>query len=260
MTIMDTGIAAEYATQPVFLRQQIEHLIGAATAPTIDGQVVGLVVPGANLLSAGRVAAQVYNAVAGNEYDAIILIEAGRGGRYQRLSICSINDYHTPLGRIPVSDAVRNELCDEDDDIFVDDTGHFQHEGVDVQLPFLQHILGQFSIVPIVMGSESRELYTELGSAIGEVMYGRRALVVACADFEAASENDMGRFVKALEAFDVHVLGGLVDSGLVRFSGQGALMAAVIAARSRQAVKGQVVAFERPTDEQPGFFGALLLA
>ena len=260
MTMIGADPVAEYATQPAFLRRQIEHLFAEAQAPAVTGQVVGLVVPAANQLSAGQIAAQVYKALAGAEFDVVVLIEAGRAGRLQRLSICSISEYHTPIGPIPVSDSVRNELCDEDDDIYVDDTGHFQHEGVDVQLPFLQHLLGKFSIVPIVMGSETPELYFELGNAIGEVMYGRRALVVACVDFEGASESDMARFVQGFEALDISLLGSLVNSQKVHFHGQGALMAAVVAAGIRRAVRGHVVSFEPPTEERPGLFGALLLA
>src|SRR5690606_19616206 len=114
-----------------------------------------------------------------------------------------------------------------DDDIFVSDEGHFHTEGIDVQVPYLQTVLGDFDIVPVVMGNESPEFCRELGHAIGEVMYNRRALVVAAADVVAASAEYFAAFCERFEAQDVSGLMAMLNSGRVEVEGKGALLVAM---------------------------------
>src|SRR5690606_24614636 len=113
---------------------------------------------------------------------------------------------------------------DEDDDIFLDDRGHYHTEGADVQIPFLQCVLDRdFSVVPIVMGQESPDLCRELGAAIGEVMYSKRAVVIGSADLLAAEGDALDRFVRAVEGFEVSELMHLLASETVKVEGMGAV-------------------------------------
>jgi AmmeMemoRadiSam system protein B len=159
---------------------------------------------------------------------------------------------------LPVNDRLRHELCDEDDDIFLDDSGHYHTEGVDVQLPYLQTVLDQFDIVPIVMGDESPEFCRELGHAVGEVAYNRRVLVVATMDVLDASEAVWEEFADAFEATDVSRLMALFNSERMRVAGKGAVLVAVIAALHRRATKARILTMEPAQDNEPGYVGAVL--
>ncbi|MDX1530468.1 MAG: AmmeMemoRadiSam system protein B, partial [Rhodothermales bacterium] len=190
---------AVYATQPVQLEHQLDGLLAGAAPKPIEGEIVALVVPDSNRLAGGAVAAEAYGLLRGRDYENVILVSPSHHGPFERLSICRIDRYRTPLGDVPVNDRLRNELCDEDDDIFIDDQGHYHTEGADVQLPFLQKVLGGpdepgFSVVPIVMGSEQPAFCRELGHAIGEVMYGKRVLVIASADLLSVEGHALDEF------------------------------------------------------------------
>ena len=250
---------AVYATQPHPLRNQITDLYKKAPPVHVDGEVLAVIVPDTNLLSGGKVAAGVYKALEGQQYDTVVLIAPSHEGPFRRINICSLDTYRTPLGELVVNDRVRNELCDEDDDIFLDDTGHFHTEGVDVQLPFLQVILGQgFDIVPVVMGEETPEFCKELGQAVGEIIYNRRTLVVASADIVEATEEALATFRQHVENADVSRLMALLNSEQVRVEGKGPLLVALIAALHRRAGKVRVLALEAPTGARPGYLGAVL--
>jgi AmmeMemoRadiSam system protein B len=191
--------------------------------------------------------------------DTVVLVEPNHEGTFDRLTLCRADAYPSPLGDVPVNDPFRNELCDEDDDIFLDDRGHYHEEGTRVQLPFLQRVLeGPFSIVPIVMGDESPALCRELGAAVGEVMYAKRAVVVASAELLALEGDALGRFTEALEAFNVSELMHLLGSETVRVEGVGPVLVAVIAAQHRGANRARLLRVVPPDGGRPGAFACAL--
>src|SRR5690606_37435929 len=122
---------AVYPTQPTPLRQQIGDALRAAPRADLDGTLVGLIVPDSNRLSGAAVAAEAYRLLEGSDVDTAVLVAPSHEGAFGRLSICRADRYRTPLGEVPVNDTFRNELCDEDDDIFLDDRGHYHTEGAD---------------------------------------------------------------------------------------------------------------------------------
>jgi hypothetical protein len=255
MAIIDHAV---YATQPHSLDQQIAAHLQAAHPDPIDGEIYALIVPDSNLLQGGTVAAEAYRLLEGRTYDTVVLIAPSHTGTFQRMNICSVNTYATPLGDLSVNDRIRHELCDEDDDIFVDDSGHFHTDGIDVQLPYLQTVLEAFDIVPVVMGEESPAFCRELGNAIGEITYNRRALVVASADVLDASAEDMAVLRDAFEQADVSRLMMLLNSGRLKIEGKGPLLVALIAALHRRANKVKVLAMEPSEGDTPGAIGAVL--
>lgn len=255
MALADRSV---YSTQPLPLTQEVADLLRDADPEPIDGELLGLIVPDSNLRSGGPIAAEAYKLLEGRDINLVIVVAPSHDGAFDRLAICKVDEYQTPLGIVPVNDAIRNELCDEDDDIFLDDRGHYHTEGVDVQLPFLQHVLGDgFSVVPIVMGSETPALCRELGHAIGEVMYGHRALVVASADLLEIEGDAMERFEAALEGFDVTALLHLLGSEQIKVEGMGAVIAAVLAVQRRRANRAKVLRYAAP---EGGEIGALACA
>jgi AmmeMemoRadiSam system protein B len=256
---MSLAERAVYSTQPAPLRQQIDDLLRDAPTPAIEGTILGLIVPDSNRTSGGAVAAEAYALLKGEYINTVILVSPSHEGRFGRLSVCSADTYHTPLGEVPVNDTFRNELCDEDDDIFIDDRGHYHTEGVSVQLPFLQRALdGDFSVVPIAMGEESPALCRELGTAIGEVMYAKNALIVATADLLDLEDGALDRFTEALESFNISELMHLLGSETVKVEGIGAVLVAVLAAQHRGANRARILRTVEPTDDHPGAFACVL--
>ena len=239
---MSLATRAVYPSQPTPLRSHLDTLLTEADLPAdLDADaLIGLVVPDSNRASGGATAAAAYQLLRGASLDTAIVIHNGEFGR---LSICQTDTYHTPLGGVPVNDHLRNELCDEDDDIFLDDTGHYHTEGADVQLPFLQAALvGDFDAVPIVMGEESPAFCRELGGAV----------VVGSCDLLGGDDDAITRFREAIESFDESELMHLLGSETVRVEGMGALITTLIASKARGATHARVLALTPPEDDAPG--------
>jgi MEMO1 family protein len=248
---------AVYPTQPEPLQIQINELLEAAQPVHVEGTPIAVIVPDTNLLTGGEVAAGVYASLRDHRFETVVLISPSHSGSFQRLNICSVDRYVTPMGSVEVNDSVRNELCDEDDDIFLDDTGHFHTEGVDVQLPFLQTVLDGFDIVPIVMGDESPDLCRELGSAVGEVMYNRRTLLVATADVLEAGDEAMRKLEEALKTLDTTRLMSLLNGSEIVVEGKGAMIVSALAALHRNANRVTFVKPVAPKGDEPGFIGVI---
>jgi MEMO1 family protein len=249
---------AVYATQAPPLRSQIQHLLDSAPREEIFGIVHSVIVPDTNLLAGGAVSARIFGAIRNEQYENVIVVSPSHSGEFDRINVCSLDQYQTPLGEVQVSAKLRDELCDEDDDIFVGDEGHFHPHGIDVQLPFLQTVLGDFKVVPIVMGDESPDLCRELGHAIGEIMYNRATLVVACADIAEATEESIAELSTLLRAKDVSGLMQYMNSTAIQVDGKGAVLVALIAALHRRATNITVTAMTEPEAHAPGFIGALI--
>lgn len=255
---METLRDQVYATQPKPLQRQIEYLLRASEQPNIQEDILAIIVPDTNLLRTGNVAADVFKSVSGQQYDTVIAVSPSHMGAFGRMTICDLDVYQTPLGTIQINKRVCHELCDEDDDIFLDNTGHFHIQGIDVQLPFLQNILTPFDVVPIVMGEESPDFCRELGSAIGAIMFNRRTLLVASVDIMSTTEEGLRTFRDAFEQGDVATLMPMLQSTEVDILGKGALLVTLIATLSRRAKTFRVLSLAPPQNGTPGHLGAVI--
>lgn len=258
LTMQDNG-ASVYATQKTPLDQQVSAFLRDSAEGTVNFHVQSIIVPDSNLLSGGKVTAQVYRSLPRDPVRSVIVVSPSHAGDFDRIAVCSQETYASPLGEVPIDDALRNELCDEDDDIFVDDSGHFLPQGVEVQLPYLQQMFEDFSLVPLIMGKESPEFCKELGHAIGEIIYNRPALVVGCADIVEATPSGLERFRKYLTELDVRSMTILLNSeDEIRVTGKGAVLVAMMASTHRRADQVHITSLQAPSGEETGFVGALI--
>jgi len=251
---MTPDTLAAYPTDAEALRTHLDALLADAEAdPDLtDGTLIGLVVPDSNAASNGPAAAAAFHQLQGTGIDRVVLISPSHHGAFGRLSIPPESTFPTPLGEVPVSDHLRNELCDEDDDIYIDEDGHDTVGGADVQVPFLQCALGDFEVVPIVMGDENPAFCRELGNAVGEVMYGQQALVVGSCELLGGDADALDRLREAVEGFNESELMYLMGSETVRVHGMGALVSTLLAARQRGANRARVLALDPPSGDAPG--------
>lgn len=255
MEILQSAI---YATQPLPLKKQLDTLLKESSQYPVEDNILGIVVPDSNLLSGGPVAADVFKLLADKSYDTVILVSASHTGSFGRMTICNLSKYQTPLGEIAINEKFCHELCDEDDDIFIDNQGHFYNKGIDVQLPFLQTVLSDFNIVPIVMGEESPEFCKELGKAIGEIASNKKTLIVASVDVLETSEESQEKLQKLFEAKDVKELTYMLNRKEVNLQGRGPLLVTMIASLMNSGKRFQTVQLTDPTDDAPGYWGAYI--
>ena len=74
----------------------------------------------------------------------------------------------TPLGDVPIDDDLR-EVCLDCAATVRDDMAHTREHSIEVQLPFLQRVLGDFTFVPVVVGAVPTEVVAELLEAVWDL-------------------------------------------------------------------------------------------
>lgn len=256
---MEQTILEVYAAEEEILRSQIVLALGTDSNSAFSESPMGILVPDSNVLSGGDASSAVYRLLAGQKYDTVIVVSATKSDAFNKISICKPESCESPLGSVRVDLGMREELCDEDDDIYIDDSGYFSETGRAVQIPFLQSVLDDFTILPVVMGDESIEFCKELGHAIGEVSFNRRTLLVASFDIVRATDVAFNAMVKAMESSDIDALVALFErKSELEVHGGGPLLVMLLAMSERRAGKLQVLHATSPVDDRPGAIGAVI--
>jgi len=133
-------------------------------APNSGLDVKALIVPHAGYFYSGAVAAHAFSYIRELEIKPKKVILLGPNHRVG-LSGCAIpsyEDFITPLGKVPVDRKLCNKLV-EKGLVIENDNVHTWEHSLEVQLPFLQHCLGDFDILPILVGqSEAENIVTIL--------------------------------------------------------------------------------------------------
>lgn len=165
------------------LKTKISSLLAENPATAVRDPKT-IVVPQGSYDQVGSLYAKAYNCIRGKKYDVVVILAYSNSEFFNYFSIFSGEEYSSPLGSVKVDVLLRDELADEDDDIYVSEKGHASEDTfIELQIPWLQTVLEPgFKIIPLVMGNQSIELCQELDKALSEVLTQRNILVVACSD------------------------------------------------------------------------------
>jgi hypothetical protein len=123
--------------------------------PREISKVRGLVEPHAGYIFSGPTVAYGYKEIEGGDYKIVIMIGPSHHVRFEGVSIPNATHYKTPLGLVKVSEKAK-ELLKED---LISNVAkvHEKEHSIEVQIPFLQTVLEDFEIVPIVTGNADPE-------------------------------------------------------------------------------------------------------
>ncbi len=259
-TVRRPAVAGQfYQADPSALRSEVEGFIAGASPERIKGDIVALISPHAGYIYSGPVAAWGYSLLKKGQFETVIVISPSHVEYFPFASVFDGDAYSTPLGRIDVDRELAAEIAAGGDRIELSRRGHISSPGkrgehaLEVQLPFLQIALGDFRLVPIVMGDQSREVIEQLGESIGRSIASRNVLVVASTDLShfhdrsSASRLD-GEFIMEIEAMDVDGLLSALASGETEACGGGPAASAMIAARARGPVRCKVLRYAESGD------------
>ena len=139
-----------------------------------------LIAPHAGYIYSGPVAATGYSRLrqSADSIHRVILLGPAHRVPFDGLALSSATQFNTPLGDIPLDRASCQRLLDLPQ-VQINDHAHQQEHSLEVHLPFLQAILGEFTLVPIVVGDASPETVCE---AIELLWGGPETLLVISSD------------------------------------------------------------------------------
>jgi hypothetical protein len=135
------------------LRDQVDALLAAAPAGSGRGCPKALVVPHAGYVYSGPTAAAAYARLrsAGTTIRRVILLGPAHRVRVRGLATTTAHAFATPLGEVPIDLAGLASVTALPQVVQADDVHALEH-ALEVQLPFLQRVLGEFSLLPFAVG------------------------------------------------------------------------------------------------------------
>src|SRR5262245_20684690 len=195
-----------YPDDPRALADEVvAHLERAPEAKPQPGFPKALIVPHAGYIYSGPVAAYAYDLLrpAHGIVKRVVILGPCHRVPVRGLALPGATAFATPLGRIPV-DAEAVSAIRDLPQVVESAATHAEEHALEVQLPFLQKVLGDFSLVPLVVGDALPEKVAEV---LDRLWGGDETLVVISSDlshyhsYEGAREIDRGT-VNAILGFD----------------------------------------------------------
>lgn len=238
-----------YEADPKLLGKEVDKLLDGATPSIIDGTLLGLISPHAGYFYSGLAAAYGYKLLKerlGKPYDCVIIVGPSHREFFNGISMYSGNGYATPLGVVAVNEAVRSALLSQSDTISLSNAGHRSEHAIEVQLPFLQKVLGSFTFVPIVIGHQTKEYCFLLGEALATVGRQYNILFIASSDLSHYHPYDTAvlldkKVIREVEALDEDNLMRQLEEESVEACGGGPIVAVMHAAKKLHADRSMIL-------------------
>jgi len=200
-----------YPGDPEVLRATVDRLLADAPSPPEDAPVPrAVIVPHAGYVYSGSTAAMAYLRVARGRDTIRRVVVIGPTHRVpvRGVALPGADKFRTPLGVLPVAEAWAEERLAGVPAACVFADTHRQEHSVEVQLPFLQRVLGDVEIVPLLAGDASGE---EVADVLDALWGGPETLVVISSDLSHYLTYDEARRVDAETIAQIAALDGPLD-------------------------------------------------
>ncbi|HEY6241018.1 MAG TPA: AmmeMemoRadiSam system protein B [Burkholderiales bacterium] len=163
-------------------------------APLAPGFPKAVIVPHAGYVYSGPVAASAYDLLrpARGIVKRVVILGPCHRVPVRGLALPAAKAFDTPLGRIPLDEKALASIRGLPQ-VVESAATHAEEHALEVQLPFLQQVLGEFSLVPLVVGDVSPEKVAEV---LERLWGGAETLIVISSDlshyhsYEVAREID----------------------------------------------------------------------
>ena len=214
----------------------------------------GIVVPHAGYMYSGHVAGAVYSRIHLGSRN--IMLGPNHTGYGTALSIMKSGSWQTPLSEMEIDEELSGALLAANPHLQHDIEAHRFEHALEVQLPFLQYIVGpSVRFVPITIGTGNLQRLLELGAAIAEVIHktDRRTTIIASSDMNHYESDAITRVKdwKAIDrilAMDPEGLYDVVHREQISMCGYGPAVSMLFAAKALGGLRAELVKYATSGD------------
>jgi len=216
---------AFYPADPAELRALVDAQLAQAKPERI-ANLRGLVCPHAGYVFSGPVAAFCYQELAGRSTRTVALLGPSHHAYFEGVSILAADAYRTPLGLVLLSELAARLSASPP--FNTNPEAHAREHSVEVQLPFLQRVLPEANIIPMVFG------------VVDEVAVGQRLARELPADVLVVASSDLSHYhpYEVAEQLDHSTIEAILSLDVDRLRheelcGKGPVLALLALARQR---------------------------
>jgi AmmeMemoRadiSam system protein B len=204
-----------YPDDPSRLAAEVDGYLATARVEKTPSAIRAIVSPHAGLMYSGPVAAYAYNAALSSPPKSVVLVGPSHFVSFDGVSIWPSGAWDTPFGPVAVDETLARTIADASDAIMVFEAAHGREHSLEMQLPFLAHLMPGVPIVPMVMGYQTRKMAFALSKAIADAVRatGDDILLVASSDL---SHYEDARVAAELDGVVIERVGALDAGGLMQ--------------------------------------------
>jgi AmmeMemoRadiSam system protein B len=162
------------------LRHQVDAFIKVVPEPK---RALAAVCPHAGYMYSGGVAGAVFSQI--QIPDSVVILGPNHRGLGAHVAVDTSDGWQMPMGTVPINEGLARLIIDRGGDrIEGDSQAHAMEHSIEVQVPFLQLLRPDLTIVPICVSHVSFGDCEKIGQALAAVIrdYGRDVLLVASTD------------------------------------------------------------------------------
>jgi hypothetical protein len=217
-----------YPSLPEELAGEINEMLDNAGTEEAPENLYGIVVPHAGYIYSGQTAAKAYKLLKDKKYKTVVVISPSHREYFPGISVFDGDAYLTPLGEIEIDSEMRDRIAEGSKIIFKGVNGHRSEHALEVQLPFLQVALGDFKLLPVVMGDQSKLFVDELSERLSDVV-DENTLIVSSSDLshyysKPVAEKLDSIIVNRINNFDYNGLMNDLEENRCEACGGGAIV------------------------------------
>lgn len=211
-----------YPAEPVRLRAMIDAFLAAAKGRAPDRPAKAIIAPHAGYVYSGPIAGSAFAALGPGRAAVrrVVVIGPAHFVPIRGLAAPVAEAFRTPLGEVPVDVEAVAALADLPQ-VAASDRPHRPEHALEVELPFLQVLLGDFALVPLVVG-DARP--AEVAEVLERLWNGPETLIVISSDLshyhDAATARRLDEGTAAMiERLDARDLGPERACGFLPIAG-----------------------------------------
>jgi AmmeMemoRadiSam system protein B/AmmeMemoRadiSam system protein A len=209
-----------YPADPGGLQSALDaHLGSAADWPS---EAKAVIVPHAGYIYSGAVAGRAYAALRhrADKISRVVLLGPAHRLAFSGIALPSADAFTTPLGAVPIDRAAIDGMRGLPG-VTLLDRAFDQEHCIEIQLPFLQRILGDFTLVPMVVGDSSP---ASIDAVLEHLWGGDETLIVVSSDLSHYQSYDSAKRLdaatsKLIEAHRGAELAGHLACGFLPIAG-----------------------------------------
>ncbi len=223
------------------LAKTLAMMFAEVDKPAITGRPFALIAPHAGYPYSGKTAAKAYKLLEGEEYDTVVIVAPSHTMFFKGCAVYGGGGYQTPLGVIETDHELAARIGSINPVVYLSNMGHAEgstrgEHALEVQLPFLQIVLGKFKLVAIVMGDQESNSIHGLAEVLAATLRDTNTLMIASTDLSHFHSESAARKLdltiqSAVEKFDTDLLARTLDSGKGEACGGGPVLAVMQAAK-----------------------------
>lgn len=139
-----------------------------------------IIAPHAGYIYSGPIAASAYSHLAPSRdtIRRVVLLGPSHRVAFPGIAVSNADYFHTPLGDIPLDHELREQVA-QLPQVQRFDQAHQMEHSLEVHLPFLQEVLGDFTLLPLVVGDATP---ADVAGVLRAVWGGEETLIVVSSD------------------------------------------------------------------------------